>query len=256
MKHAFNASLRSALQTHLRTASTLHGLRAPFTCSIMAKRKRSSIAGANSPIEAAPAMDRTKIRRSEVAKPPRRQSSRGGQAVAITNPNINPGIIDGVTALRASPDGHEDDSLDPALPGINDAANVATSPKAGTTTAIKAVISNGDASATKSAGSTPAASKGRRKKAGAPHVKVEDEGSNIAPAKGNAVNIAGPAGNTGVDGDPEGEDGLDEVHEDEVEFKEALSRPPPVNSDYLPLPWKGRLGYVRHLHHADHPFAN
>lgn len=25
----------------------------------------------------------------------------------------------------------------------------------------------------------------------------------------------------------------------------VLSRPPPVDSDYLPLPWKGRLGYVR-----------
>lgn len=28
------------------------------------------------------------------------------------------------------------------------------------------------------------------------------------------------------------------------ELQEALSRPPPVNSSYLPLPWKGRLGYV------------
>jgi UV DNA damage endonuclease len=28
------------------------------------------------------------------------------------------------------------------------------------------------------------------------------------------------------------------------ELKEALGRPPPVNSSYLPLPWKGRLGYV------------
>ena len=33
---------------------------------------------------------------------------------------------------------------------------------------------------------------------------------------------------------------------DEEEVQEALSRPPPVNSDYLPLPWKGRLGYVRY----------
>jgi UV DNA damage endonuclease len=33
---------------------------------------------------------------------------------------------------------------------------------------------------------------------------------------------------------------------DEEEIKEVLSRPPPVNSDYLPLPWKGRLGYVRY----------
>jgi len=42
-------------------------------------------------------------------------------------------------------------------------------------------------------------------------------------------------------GDPEveGEEAVDEE-----ELKEALSRPPPINSDYLPLPWKGRLGYV------------
>lgn len=31
---------------------------------------------------------------------------------------------------------------------------------------------------------------------------------------------------------------------DEEEIQAALSRPPPVHSDYLPLPWKGRLGYV------------
>ncbi|KAF4550143.1 BolA-like protein 3 [Elsinoe fawcettii] len=31
---------------------------------------------------------------------------------------------------------------------------------------------------------------------------------------------------------------------DEEEVKQALSRPPPVNSSYLPLPWKGRLGYA------------
>ncbi|PYH91582.1 UV-endonuclease UvdE [Aspergillus ellipticus CBS 707.79] len=28
------------------------------------------------------------------------------------------------------------------------------------------------------------------------------------------------------------------------ELKDALSRPPPVHSSYLPLPWKGRLGYA------------
>lgn len=30
----------------------------------------------------------------------------------------------------------------------------------------------------------------------------------------------------------------------EEEVKEVLSKPPPVHSDYIPLPWKGRLGYV------------
>lgn len=28
------------------------------------------------------------------------------------------------------------------------------------------------------------------------------------------------------------------------EVQEALGRPPAVNSDCLPLPWRGRLGYV------------
>ena len=43
--------------------------------------------------------------------------------------------------------------------------------------------------------------------------------------------------------DPEAEVEDDDVDEDDI--KQALSRPPAVNSDYLPLPWKGRLGYVR-----------
>ncbi|ETI21122.1 UV damage endonuclease UvdE [Cladophialophora carrionii CBS 160.54] len=42
-------------------------------------------------------------------------------------------------------------------------------------------------------------------------------------------------------GDPEADD---EEEADPEELKEALSRPPPVNSSYLPLPWKGRLGYA------------
>lgn len=36
----------------------------------------------------------------------------------------------------------------------------------------------------------------------------------------------------------------DEVPASTEEIKEALFRPPPVNSSYLPLPWKGRLGYA------------
>ncbi|KAK5199637.1 UV-damage endonuclease [Exophiala xenobiotica] len=41
--------------------------------------------------------------------------------------------------------------------------------------------------------------------------------------------------------DPEAEG---EEDADPEELKEALSRPPPVNSSYLPLPWKGRIGYA------------
>ena len=42
--------------------------------------------------------------------------------------------------------------------------------------------------------------------------------------------------------DPDG-DG-DGPAEDIDTIKKEAARPPPVNSDYLPLPWKGRLGYV------------
>lgn len=41
--------------------------------------------------------------------------------------------------------------------------------------------------------------------------------------------------------DPESDE---EVPVEAEELKDALGRPPPVNSNYLPLPWKGRLGYV------------
>jgi hypothetical protein len=43
-------------------------------------------------------------------------------------------------------------------------------------------------------------------------------------------------------------DYVDEGGEEAADITEVLSsisRPPPVNSSYLPLPWKGRLGYVR-----------
>ncbi|KAI5304836.1 UV-damage endonuclease, partial [Ascosphaera atra] len=46
-----------------------------------------------------------------------------------------------------------------------------------------------------------------------------------------------------IHSDPEGDiPGEEEVGAEEVQA--ALSRPPAVNSGYLPLPWKGRLGYA------------
>jgi hypothetical protein len=40
------------------------------------------------------------------------------------------------------------------------------------------------------------------------------------------------------------EDPENEPPEAVEDMEAALSRPPPVHSDHLPLPWKGRLGYV------------
>ncbi|KAI2613438.1 UV-endonuclease UvdE [Hypoxylon sp. NC1633] len=48
-----------------------------------------------------------------------------------------------------------------------------------------------------------------------------------------------------ADGEPgDREEGCPKEEADASEVKQGGSRPPPVNSDYLPLPWKGRLGYA------------
>ena len=72
------------------------------------------------------------------------------------------------------------------------------------------------------------------KKAAAKSAKEEKEADAVVPPKKPKPGVEALA-------DPEAEG---EEEADEEEIKEAMLRPPPVNSDYLPLPWKGRLGYV------------
>jgi UV DNA damage endonuclease len=117
-------------------ARVIQPLRKPLF--IMPKRKASAAA--------APAVEST-------PKPKRSRKS--------TNPTINPDVLDGAEALRASPDASPDDS-----------APVKTTP--------------------------------------ATQFLAEESDQDDSPE----------------------------------EIQKALSRPPPVNSDYLPLPWKGRIGYA------------
>jgi UV DNA damage endonuclease len=93
----------------------------------------------------------------------------------------------------------------------------------------------------------------KRKKSSAKHVKVDSadgsrDTSNVSGVNVTRQRISGkPALNVDVGAslDPEDEEGPKAEDEEEEEvIKEALSRTPPVHSDYLPLPWKGRLGYV------------
>jgi UV DNA damage endonuclease len=82
---------------------------------------------------------------------------------------------------------------------------------------------------------------------------VNGAASNVSPANatnGDVTRTSGDAAvkteeDVGVAEDPEDERPKDEIENEEEEVKEALRRPPPINSDILPLPWKGRLGYVR-----------
>lgn len=122
-----------------------------------------------------------------------------------TNPNTNERIEDGPDALRASPDAEY-------------------------------------------GGPENRPSKKRRAAATSVKVKSEIEPAELvhkveSQAKPTAVPKAvADEQDTGLDREDPEADGDGDANPEEL--KEALSRPPPVNSSYLPLPWKGRLGYA------------
>jgi UV DNA damage endonuclease len=280
--------------------------RAPVAhISTMAKRKRSTGAAA---VSAVFTTDLPRSRRSitgtqsreaaKQAKPPSRQPSRGVQTTA-TNPNINPDILDGVSALRASPDSGEDVGGAPGIPSVKPRVRKASRAAQQVTDAGTSKATLGVTSATTELNSAPAAGgvehghdgqiggttiggstatnngghdelglsaettaadppdqepgSKKRKKAPAKHVKVDsaegiDYTSNVSEANVTRETTSGKAAtevDVGALIDPEDEEGPKAGDEEEEVIKEALSRAPPVNSDYLPLPWKGRLGYVR-----------
>ncbi|KAJ5178596.1 uncharacterized protein N7500_001295 [Penicillium coprophilum] len=70
---------------------------------------------------------------------------------------------------------------------------------------------------------------------------TETSGLEAKPADVLNGDIPLAAGQAEASLDPESDE---DVPIDAEELKEALGRPPPVNSSYLPLPWKGRLGYA------------
>lgn len=134
----------------------------------------------------------------------------------LTDPQKNAEVIDAPNALRASPDSDVDERL---APGPVKSEEVPESPL----------------SDVPDAEPTPKKTKKTAPKAAA--VKNEKITTTTPVKKEPATK----ASNNDM-GDPEGE-GEEEAGEEEIQA--ALGRPPPVNSDYLPLPWKGRLGYVR-----------
>jgi UV DNA damage endonuclease len=158
------------------------------------------------------------------------------------NPDLNDDVIDAPNATRASPDSDVNDDVIPG-PIKPEVETQPDSPLSDAPDVVK-----------------PPPKKGRAKKA-----KAEDDGNAVAAAtpvkkprgkkavkeepaeqvNGSAAKAA-PAKKIKKDPDADPNDpdaeGLEEA--DEEEIKEALGRPPPVNTDYLPLPWKGRLGYA------------
>ena len=210
---------------------------------------------------------------------PRRSSQRN---TGSTNPNKNENVLDAPEALRASPDADEKDErmdLDQAgmdvekqvkeedeselsePPAVDEPAPPAAVAKKGKAVSKKSetLKSSGVAAAPpteppkrathkqrRGAGEdedAAATSSARQPKKGAKKKvdnAVKTEEGDAVPSK-QAKKVA-PNATESQFLDPEA-DGDEEADEEDIQA--ALSRPPPVNSDYLPLPWKGRLGYVR-----------
>lgn len=195
----------------------------------------------------------------EMPPPPlkRRASSRRASHVAVetVNPDINSDVVDAPNALRASPDSAPNGDL---VSGsiktegtreespLSDAPDVVEPPpKKARMKKIKHEQQVKDAESVVAAVVDAAEThKPPPKKGGGKKKAVKQEDPEAEPTAASKATPAKKAKKTGEEdrGDPEA-DG-DGEPADEEEIKEALARPPPVNSDYLPLPWKGRLGYA------------
>lgn len=219
------------------------------TINMPSKRKRFSAAVATAPANGPPpGLHKTPILPPNAdIKPPvaKRQASRRGKI--DTNPDHNADIVDGKVALRASPDADEKGE---AL----EVEKVNRGPK----TLVKA---NGEKSNAKDEDSdSPLSDFELPVSTPAKKQKKTPTKSSIAAKKGSdeikafkAEQAAKKAAEAKIKKedevdewdkrlDPDGDDV--EPGEDVDVMKKEAARPPPVNSDYLPLPWKGRLGYV------------
>lgn len=215
------------------------------------------------------ATDMAKPDNDSMAPPPplkKRASSRLNTVNAtIANPDLNADIQDAPNATRASPDSDVNDEIVPGpVKGkqtvkeespLSDVPEVVEEPKGKGRGGRKAKVKEDVREAENKVGAVVDAAagangdgkvvkKGRGKKVQA-QVKQKEEGEvPVAAAESKKAAPTKPAAKKPVDenADPEAEGEEDEAGEEEIQ--EALARPPPVNSDYLPLPWKGRLGYA------------
>jgi len=151
-------------------------------------------------------------------------------ASAALDPQSNKEIYDAPADVRASPDDSDmDDSVLPTVHRIKDEQEDHSSPLS-------------DVPEPK-----PEKKKRQPAKAKAPiDPKTTESKRDFAVAAMATQAAAAGKGKKKNDeenrSDPDEDDFDDDA--DPEEITQALSRPPPINSDYLPLPWKGRLGYA------------
>lgn len=188
----------------------------------------------------------------------RRASARNSSAAAALNPELRGDILDAPDATRASPDNDPNEELVPGLLAqsnsvrhespLSDAPDFLEVPKPKRQRAKKAakhtaqdvhVAESVIAAVVDAVEAKTPAKRGRGKNKDG---QMDDKADNPSVASVTAAQKATKKpNNEDGPGDPE-TDGDEDA--DPEELKAALSRPPAVNSNYLPLPWKGRLGYA------------
>lgn len=196
----------------------------------MAKRKRSSVAHVNDQTSTPLSIPADTVAITSAMMPPiplrrtsTRKSSQPKPAKIDTNPDTNPRVVDAQEALRASPDADE--------PGEKFEAEEVTGKTAKKTTARKAAtpaIPQAKVKAPASESSLSDLSDIEEATSRTPLAKSASVAKKAIP---RPAEVLDPEADEEEDADPE-------------EISAALSRPPPVNSSYLPLPWRGRLGYA------------
>ncbi|KAI4215971.1 MAG: hypothetical protein LQ351_001467 [Letrouitia transgressa] len=176
----------------------------------------------------------------ESQPPPKRRASqrRASQPKRSTNPNINANVLDGAQALRASPDASaKDERMDLQEAGMDVEKQVKDEDDS-----VPSLVTNGDSESPLSEISEAESPTDSQPPKRRPPAKARAKGKKGAAQKeGDKTEPAAKEKEAPRFLDPEAEE---EEEADEEEIQAALSRPPPVNSDYLPLPWKGRLGYA------------
>ncbi|KAL8754306.1 MAG: hypothetical protein Q9199_004450 [Rusavskia elegans] len=206
----------------------------------MPKRKSSTALAQSTPLPNLPPPQAFAVDDGPPAPKRAARGSRSSGRKASMNPEKNANVLDAPEAFRASPDA---DTKDERM----DLDKMFTKEK---DDSVPSLVENGDsdtplselsdietlAKATEAPPKASKASKKGGKGETAKAAKVTSDEKPAAPAKAMKADVKEPQFL-----DPEA-DGEEEA--DEEEIKAALSRPPPVNSDVLPLPWKGRLGYA------------
>jgi UV DNA damage endonuclease len=169
----------------------------------------------------------------------RRKVARQQSLPLVVDPDQNANVLDGAEAWRASPDA--DERMDVEQAGMNAGKQIKEEDER-----TRLLLSDSGSSLSElSDAEGQIKTTGVLKAGKVASVIVDAASGQEKPGRGVDSRTAGqPKVATEAPQflDPE-EDGEEEP--DEEELQAAFSRPPPVNSGYLPLPWKGRLGYVR-----------